>query len=220
MAKSKIQKIREDLVAAVQAAMARHGDLTPDHDKYEEWLPDLIERTDGYTVDEVELRKFRSVLYFMLCTTFGVDGSDGKGMSNVQFNLVDRQRYIPMHCADWRIPYAHKLKTPGEWAEALRNAEGSFSCAQSELQDITRSIHYDLETRQAHLDRRRKAKGCTNERCGKGWEKITQEEYRAEFDRGATRYEKHVMRKMEKPMGFYRLCPHVPGPRRGRGAPA
>lgn len=176
--KKQLDKIRRDLIKAIDAAMEAHDELIPDHDKYEPYLEDMVASTDGFTVDVQKFRDFHNVLYFALAATFGVDGSDGKSQPNVYFHLTDRERYP----SEWHIdiPYTHKIPdNDGQaWAEVLRLAGIKARSAVEEHTRIADIIGRHAAAQGAVRARRKRAKDCSNEACNAGLIHASYEECR------------------------------------------
>lgn len=163
-----IDKVRQDLVDAVQAALAAHDKLVPDHGKYESFLENLVPSTDGFEVDKQRLRDFHDVLYFVLITTFGVDGSDGKSQANVCAHLTNRETHPFPDITE--IPYLHKLREgdPIDLARVLRLVNIRAAAAAREAQEVGEMVETLLREQGGCRRRLRRAKGCENEGCHRG----------------------------------------------------
>lgn len=203
-----IDKVRRDLVDAIQAALSVHDKLVPEHDKYESFLEDLVPQTDGFRVDKEKLRDFRDVLYFVLITTFGVDGSDGKSQANVRATLTNRQTHPSPFII--QLPYIHKVLESGddfELADLLRSANLKASSAAQELEQINGSVERTLRERYACKLRLRRAKDCKNEKCKRGLVKADYDE-RKNFKSTCTEFQReHLYNEPYLEGGYRVLCP-------------
>lgn len=163
-----IDKVRQDLVDAVQAALAAHDKLIPEHGKYESFLEALVPRTDGFKVDKDKLRDFQDVLRFILITTFGVDGSDGKSQANVRAHLTNRETHPSPNITE--IPYLHKLRDgdPIELARVLRLVNMKAESAAREAHHVGEMVERLLREQGGRSRRLRRARGCKNEGCRRG----------------------------------------------------
>lgn len=203
-----IDKVRQDLVDAVQAALAAHDKLIPDHGRHESFLEGLVPQTDGFKVDKDKLENFRDVLYFILITTFGVDGSDGKNQANVRATLTNRETHPAPFIV--QLPYFHKVLEDGtdfEIADLLRKANLKMSSAAKELEQVTSSVEGTLRERYARRLRQRRAKDCTNKGCIRGLVVADYDE-RKNFGRTCTEFQREHLRNEPYPEGGYKnLCP-------------
>ena len=203
----RLDKIRRDLVNAVNAALEVHEHLIPEHDKYESFLEDLVEQTDGFKVDKQKLRDFDSVLYFVLLTTFGVDGSDGKGQANVSAHLTNRQTHPSPFIIE--LPYTHKVRESDEivMADLQRLANLKASSAAKELDRVNTMIENELRRRGGCRRRLLRAKGCTNKDCRRGL--ITADyDTRKFFKNNCTEFQRNHLLNEPHPDGGYKvLCP-------------
>lgn len=203
-----LDKIRRNLVEAVEAALEIHDKLIPEHDKYESFLEDLVPQTDGFKVDKQKLRDFHDVLYFILVTAFGVDGSDGKSQANVRATLTNRETHPSPHFI--QLPYVHKVLEDGddyELADLIRNANLKMSMAAKELERINNSVERTLRERYARKLRRRRAKDCPNEGCARGLVNADYDE-RKNFKNDCTEFQREHLYNEPYPEGGYKnLCP-------------
>lgn len=188
----RLNKVRKNLLAAIDAALEVHEELIPCHEKYEPFLEEMVPSTDGFEVDRDKLQRFRSVLYFALVGTFGVDGSDGKSQANVEAHLTDRERYP----SSWfiELPYTHKIPDGDErgWANVLRDASLRARSAQEDLDRIVRIIESNMRNRAGRKDRIRRAKGCPNTSCKKGMVRASYEENQ-KFQKERTEFQRRHM---------------------------
>lgn len=202
-----IDTVRQNLVDAIQAALEIHESLIPPHDKYESFLEHLVPQTQGFKVDEQKLRDFHDVLYFILLTTFGVDGSDGKSQANVCAHLTNRETHPSPFINE--IPYLHKIREsdPIEVASVLRTANLKSMSAAKEAQQVNEMVERMLREQGGQRRRLRRSRGCKNKGCRRGLVSASYKE-KQEFKNNLNDFQRDHLWLEPYPDGGYKiLCP-------------
>lgn len=183
MGKSNNPKFNEalaaELMAAVNKCLERVEEIDLGRTRHSD-VPDIVPQGER-AVDAKKLSSFHTVLHFLTCALFGIDGD---GDRSVRHTLTDLSRFEDCE-PPFQIPRTGFRASEERLWIALEASQGNLACYTETFSRHLRSYRFEREARLFHQRVRARAKNCT--RCkkqgvvrvgyeeGEAWQKVHRE---------------------------------------------
>src|SRR5438128_2080638 len=86
----------QKVVDAVREAMKVAKSIDPGYTRHNPKLPAIIKQTEGWEVDEKELRQFGTVIDLLVCAIFGIDGDGDRSLLWLFVNRSTEETRLPI----------------------------------------------------------------------------------------------------------------------------